>query len=181
MEEQSPGIMVNIRNLSWRQWKRVFLLMLLFVLIMIAIGSSSPLSENQSSDILREFENNLPEIDTQPIFTNNFIIASIMVIPIFGIAIGVMILYTTGVIIAATGMSVNIPGILLLLSLLVFPFSWLEFLSYAAAMTQSIFLVLGLFRKHLKKELIRTAFLLITIFIMLFVAAFIETVLINLL
>lgn len=181
MEEQSRGIMANIRNFGWRQWKRVFFLMLLFVIIIIAIGSSSPLSENQSSDILREFENNLPEIDTQPIFSNNFIIALIMIIPIFGLAIGVIVLHSTGIIIAATGMSVDIPGILLLLSLLVFPFSWLEFLSYAAAMTQSVFLVLGLFRKHFKNELIRTAFLLITIFVMLFVAAFIETVLINLL
>jgi len=180
MEEQYRGIVSNIRKLGWLQWKKMFFLMLLLVITVIAISSSLPMNENQSSDILRDFENNLPEIDTQPILANNFFIASIMMIPIFGLAIGVMVLQTTGIFIAATGISVDIPGIFLLLSLLVFPFTWLEFISYAAAMTQSVFLILGLSRKNLKKELMRTIFLLITIFIMLLIAAFIETILIYL-
>lgn len=181
MKEKIIEIITNIRNLGWRQWKRVFLLMLIFVIIVIAIGSSSSLSINQSSDILREFENNLPEIDTNPIFANNFLISSIMFIPLFGLVIGVIILHTTGVVIAATGMSVDIPGIFLLLSLLVFPFSWLEFISYAAAMTQSIFILLGIFRRFIIKEMFRTVILLSATFIMLFIAAFIETILILLL
>lgn len=181
MKEKIPEIIVNIRNIGWRQWKRVFFLMLLFVIIVIAIGSSSSLSVNQSSDILREFENNLPEINTKPIFANNFLISLLMFIPIFGLVIGVIILHTTGVVIAATGMAVDIPGIFLLLSLLVFPFSWLEFISYAAAMTQSIFLILGVFRRCITKEMFRTVILLIVTFIILFIAAFIETVLILLL
>jgi len=156
----------------------LFVANLLLVIIVIAIGSFSPLSTSESEDILEGFESSLPEIATEPIFANNFLIAAIMFIPVLGPIIGIIILHTTGVVIAASGMSVNLPGILLLLGLLVFPFAWLEFISYSIAITQSIFLVIGLLRGRFKNELFRTAFLILTVFVMLFVAAFIEAILI---
>ncbi len=178
MEDQSVGIKARIRNLGWGQWKWLFLMNLLFVIIVIAIGTSTPLSTSEGEEILEGFESSLPDIATTPIFFNNFLIAVIMFIPVFGPTIGTIILHTTGVVIAAAGMSADIPGILLLLGLLIFPFAWLEFISYSIAITQSIFLIIGLLRKHFKKELVRTAFLILTVFVMLFVAAFIEAILI---
>ena len=178
MEEQSPGIKSRIRNLGWRQWKWLFLVNLLFVIIVIAIGASTPLSTSEGEDVLENFESSLPDISTTPIFINNFLISVIMFIPVFGPTIGTIILHTTGVVIAAAGMSANTPGILLLLGLLIFPFAWLEFISYSIAITQSIFLVIGLLRSRFKNELFRTVFLILTVFVMLFVAAFIEAILI---
>jgi len=178
MEDQSVGIKARIRSLGWRQWKWLFLVNLLFVIIVIAIGSSSPLSAIEGEEILENFESSLPDIATTPIFINNFLIAVIMFIPVLGPTIGTIILHTTGVVIAATAMSVNLPGVLLLLSLLIFPFAWLEFISYSIAITQSIFLVIGLLRSRFKNELFRTVFLILTVFVMLFVAAFIEAILI---
>jgi hypothetical protein len=178
MEDQSVGLKDKIRSLGWRQWKWLFLVTLLFVIIVITIGSVSSLSTNEGEEILESFESNLPDIATTPIFINNFLIAVIMFIPVLGPIMGTIILHTTGVVIAATAMSVNLPGVWLLLGLLIFPFAWLEFISYSIAITQSIFLVIGLLRSRFKNELFRTAFLILTVFVMLFVAAFIEAILI---
>ena len=179
MEDQFPGIVATLKNFGWRQWKWVFLFTLFLIIIIIAIGSSSTLSTTESSDILEQLKSQLPKVDTAPIFVNNFLIAAFMFVPILGPAAGVIILHTTGVVIAASSVSANLPGVFILLGLLVLPFTWLEFISYSIAMTQSIFLTLGFFRRSLKKELRRTAFLLIVVFIMLLVAAFIETFLIK--
>ena len=178
MEDQSVGLKDKIRSLGWRQWKWLFLVTLLFVIIVITIGSVSSLSTNEGEEILENFESNLPDIATTPIFINNFLIAVIMFIPFLGPLMGTIILHTTGVVIAATAMSVNLSGVWLLLGLLIFPFAWLEFISYSIAITQSIFLVIGLLRSRFKNELFRTAFLILTVFVMLFIAAFIEAILI---
>ena len=178
MEDQSVGLKDKIRSLGWRQWKWLFLMNLLFVIIIIAIGSSSSLNTSEGEEILESFESNLPDIATTPIFINNFLIAVIMFIPFLGPLMGTIILHTTGVVIAATAMSVNLSGVRLLLGLLIFPFAWLEFISYSIAITQSIFLVIGLLRGRFKNELFRTAFLILTVFLMLFIAAFIEAILI---
>jgi hypothetical protein len=178
MEDQSVGLKDKIRSLGWRQWKWLFLMNLLFVIIIIAIGSSSSLNTSEGEEILESFESNLPDIATTPIFINNFLIAVIMFIPFLGPLMGTIILHTTGVVIAATAMSVNLSGVWLLLGLLIFPFAWLEFISYSIAITQSIFLVIGLLRSRFKNELFRTAFLILTVFVMLFIAAFIEAILI---
>ncbi len=178
MEDQSVGLKDKIRSLGWRQWKWLFLMNLLFVIIIIAIGSSSSLNTSEGEEILESFESNLPDIATTPIFINNFLIAVIMFIPFLGPLMGTIILHTTGVVIAATAMSVNLSGVWLLLGLLIFPFAWLEFISYSIAITQSIFLVIGLLRSRFKNELFRTAFLILTVFVMLFAAAFIEAILI---
>lgn len=174
MEDQPKGIREFIKNLEWRRWKRVFLFFLLLTIIVISIGSSTTLSEDEGSELLEDLESRLPEPTTQPIFTNNFAIAVLMFAPVLGPVIGIIILYTTGVVIAAAAASVNLPGILLILALLLLPFTWLEFISYSIAMTQSVFLIKGLFRKSVKKELARTGLLLIIVFAMLLTGAFVE-------
>ncbi|MFQ6135356.1 MAG: stage II sporulation protein M [Nitrososphaerales archaeon] len=179
MEDQPQRIREFIGNLEWRRWKQVFLLFLLLTITVIAIGSSTTLSVEEGSELLEEFESRLPQSTTQPIFTNNFVIAVLMFVPGLGPAAGVLILYTTGVVIAATGLSVNLPGILLLLALLLLPFAWLEFISYSIAMTQSVFLVVGFVRRSVKRELVRTGLLLIVVFAMLLAGAFIEALFIQ--
>lgn len=169
-----------VRSLGWRRWRQTFLLFLLLTVVTISIGSSATLSKEESSRIQENLEKNLPKNPTPSnIFTNNFTIASIMLIPGLGIIAGAFVLYNTGLAIAATGLSVNLHGVILMLALLLLPFTWLEFISYSAAMTQSIFLTVGLARRQFRRELIRTAILLTLILTMLLSAAIIEILFIK--
>ena len=61
MDVQSTGIKSKIQNLGWQQWKWLFVANLLLVIIVIAIGSFSPLSTSESEDILEGFESSLPK------------------------------------------------------------------------------------------------------------------------
>jgi hypothetical protein len=174
MEGRLLRIKEFIWSLGWKDWKKLFLVFLLLTVIIIAIGSSVPMSSERSTELIEDLESLLPDPSAQPIFSNNFGIAAMMFTPIIGMLIGFFALFNTGVFISAMGTSLEIPGTVLLLALLIFPFAWLEFISYAIAMTQGVFLIIGLIRKNFRRELIRTGILLAAVFIMLLAGAFIE-------
>jgi uncharacterized membrane protein SpoIIM required for sporulation len=98
-----------------------------------------------------------------------------MLVPVLGVAAGLIILFDTGLAITTLAQPTNIPGVLIFLGLLVLPFSWLEFFAYSAAMTQSVLLTVALLRRrNVKKELIRTGLVWSGMFVVLLAAAFIE-------
>jgi hypothetical protein len=179
MNKNRKLIIDFINRFEWRRWKRVFLIFIVITLVTISIGSLTPLSEEESSELVEELESRLPEASTQPIFVNNFLIAVLMFIPALGVVSGVFIIYSTGIVISAIGTSLELPGILLIFSLLFLPFTWLEFISYSVAMTQSVFIIIGLINHNLKKELVRTVFLIFSVFVLLLAGAFIEAIIIN--
>jgi hypothetical protein len=179
MNVSKKVILDFVNNFEWSKWKRLFLIFLIITVIIIFIGSSTPLSEEESSQLVEELENRLPAVSTHPIFINNFLISVLMFIPALGVASGLFIIYSTGIAISAIGSSMDLPGFLLFLSLLFLPFTWLEFIAYSLAMTQSVFIILGIINHAFKKELKRTAFLLLIVFFLLLSGAFIEVIIVN--
>ncbi len=179
MFERINDIAEFIRKMEWREWRRVFLLFLFLIIIVIATGSSMPLNEEEASVFLELMESGLPEPGIQTIFTHNFAIAALMFTPAYGLLVGVITSYNTGLAIAAIGLSINFSGILLLLTMFLLPFTWLEFISYSIAMTQSVYLIIALVRRNIIKELMRTGILLAMVFLMLLIGAFIEFILIS--
>lgn len=127
--------------------KRIYSIIAVFIiaLIVTVIGSFVPLStqdaltiSNQVNQILNEglANNNL----TQSIFINNFVICLLMFIPVAGAALGMFILFDTGLALGAIASTQGYPVSLALTSLIVTPVFWLEFAAYSIAMAESIWL-----------------------------------------
>ncbi len=186
MEENPPpsgpsGIRSFLARFDWRVWKRTFIIFLLLTLILIAVGSLVTLSSEQMAEIQKNLERMLPESpDALFIFRNNFSIASLMLVPGLGVALGLIILFDTGLAISVLAGPTSVPAILIFLALLILPFSWLEFIAYSSAMTQSVLLATALLRRRgVKKELMRTGIIWAGIFVVLLAAAFIEALFIR--
>lgn len=115
------------------------------------------------------------------IFGNNFMLCLSFFIPIFGIFFGCYVLYNTGLMIAAESIGLGMPPLLSFLLLFIFPFAWLEFLAYSAALSQSVWLTWRVIRRKGKDELVNTCIVITICAIMLLAAAFIEMFFIKLL
>ncbi|PSN92461.1 hypothetical protein B9P99_03460, partial [Candidatus Marsarchaeota G1 archaeon OSP_B] len=114
------------------------------------------------------------------IFENNFRIASIELVPFFGVVFFGVSTYQTAQIIEAFGINSSLNGPILMLSLLFLPHSWLELPAYAVATYQGLLLSVSIFRKRFFQELGRTLFVLLIVGVELFVAAIFEGVEITL-
>ena len=103
-----------------------------------------------------------------------------MMVPVLGLIIGPYALYNTGLVFSASGVISGFPGILMLLIIFIMPFSWLEFLSYAAAITQGLYLIWAIKKKRLRIEIRNTLRVIGIVAILLFVGAWIEEIFIQL-
>jgi len=174
-------VWASLEAIGWRRWRQAFLLFLLFTFTVVFIGSSTNMSGEEGSKIREEVGRSIAGKANPPgIFTNNFAVALLLLTPGIGPLIGAVILHNTGVVIAATGVSANIPSILIMLGLLLLPFTWLEFIAYSAAMTQSVFLTVGLLRRGLRRELARTGVVVLVVMVTLALAALVEASFITL-
>ena len=140
------------KNASQRR-KRVYSIIFVFLVafLVTAIGSMFPLSSSDANSIgdslnatLNENQNTL----VQFIFINNFSICLLMFIPVAGAALGMFILFSTGVAINAISITQGFPTYLGLASLVVTPIFWLEFIAYSIAMAESIWLFRRLTQKR---------------------------------
>jgi uncharacterized membrane protein SpoIIM required for sporulation len=110
-----------------------------------------------------------------------------MFIPVVGWVLGFWVLYNTGVVIAAQGMSASahgVPALVLFFALFIFPFTWLEFISYSVGLAESFWLTFRVIQSFaskgisFKRELKNASTLITIVTLMLLVAAIIEVVLI---
>ena len=156
-----------------------FTIVFVALLALAMIGASSHLSSGDAESIIERVKAIMP---TEPtpyfIFMNNERIALVMLIPILGLILGGFAIYNTGVIFAASGVLKGASGIDLLLNTAAYPFFWLEFLAYAAAMTQCIYLTTGIFRKRIRSELKPTLYTIVSSAALLLLGAWIEAALI---
>ena len=142
------------KNASQRR-KRIYSIIAVFVvaLIVTIIGSYVPLSakdaltlSNQVNQTLNE--NRANNTLTEYIFVNNFRICLLMFIPVVGAALGMFILFDTGVALGAIATTQGYPVWLGLASLVITPVFWLEFVAYSIAMAESIWLFRRLTQKR---------------------------------
>lgn len=163
-----------------RSWKKVFAAVLIGLLGMAFVGSGMPMDKNEAEQLIEEAKKTLPEkVSVDTIFLNNFRASLLMTIPGIGVVLAGIIIYNTGVVFGATGITTNIYGPLLLLVVAITPFFWLEFLAYAAGATQSLYLMRSIVSKSIKSEIKRTAFVLAIVALFLLIGAAVEVLFIQ--
>jgi hypothetical protein len=142
------------KNASQRR-KRVYSITFIFLVAILAttIGSMFPLSSSDAIAIGQSLnatlnENQANNTLVQFIFINNFSICLLMFIPIAGAALGMFILFSTGVALNAIATTQGFPTYIALASLAVTPIFWLEFIAYSIAMAESIWLFRRLTQKR---------------------------------
>ena len=128
--------------------KRIYSVIAIFLVAFIVtlIGSYIPLSSQDATTLSKQVNATLNEHKasntlTEYIFMNNFSICLLMFLPLAGAAVGMFILFDTGVALNAIATTQGYPVWLGLASLIVTPVFWLEFASYSIAMAQSIWLI----------------------------------------
>jgi len=167
-------IRTTIQTMTWR---RLYFVVLIILLIIAGVGAGTPLSYDEAEDVMEEVEKIIPEEPSAwDIFQNNALIAVLMLIPGFGAVLGGFALYNTGVAFSAVGTIHEIPGLILLFATALTPFFWLEFLAYSASITQGAWILIGIYRHTLKKELKRSLYILILVLGILTLGALIEMI-----
>lgn len=160
--------------------KRILILLATFALCVLvtALGAVSRVSPEEAQEmnrILNEMRESFEVLGPLAIFSSNFINALIMFIPIIGSARGLIVLYTTGRFIAGFGLLGGVNPLLLFIALFAFPFTWMEYVSYSLAISESIILTYSIIKRKLKRE-IRTTLITIAICAaVLLLAAWIES------
>ena len=142
------------KNASQRR-KRIYSIIAVFIiaLIVTVIGSFVPLSSQDAYTLSNQVnqtlnQNRANNTLTQYIFLNNFEICLLMFVPIAGAALGMFILFDTGLALGAIATTGGYPVWLGLASLVVTPVFWLEFAAYSIAMAESIWLFRRLTQKR---------------------------------
>lgn len=168
--------------------KRIITIGMVFVLslaITIA-GTLTPLTEEEITQINNELEdlrgivyNSTVTRGTALIFGNNFMLCLSFFVPFFGPFFGGYVLYSTGVSIAAQSAAEGMNPVIVLLSLFILPFTWLEFIAYSTAIAQSVWLTWRIIKHRGKRELVNTCVMISLCAVILLIAAIIEILIIQ--
>ena len=167
--------------------KRIYLILAIFIiaLILTIVGSYVPISAQDANTISKNLnqtinQNKANNTLTQYIDVNNFEICLLMFIPGFGAALGLFIIFDTGVALGAIAATQGYPPWFGLLNLVVTPVFWLEFAAYSIAMAESIWLFRRLIQGRWRQ--IYGTFMYIGICsVILLVSAYVEVWIINVL
>ena len=133
--------------------KRWPLILALFIveLIVVVVVSSSPFFPNEQANYEQQYNSTVPVLN-QPapgqlasIFSNNFRVAIVEMIPAFGLFILGLSLYETARIVQVIGLVKGIPLSAALGTLFFLPSTWLELPAYAIAATEGIYLVYSVY------------------------------------
>jgi uncharacterized membrane protein SpoIIM required for sporulation len=120
----------------------------------------------------------------QIIFGNNLMYCLIMFVPILGPLRGLDVLYSTGRVLAAMGSSFGVDPVSLFMILFVFPHTWMEYISYSLAISESLWLSYSVIKggfKGFRHELIYAFKAVVICAVLLLLAAFAEVYLTSVL
>jgi hypothetical protein len=166
--------------------KRVYFIIFIFVLASIVtfVASYIPISQSNANSISSSLNSTVNVHKSngtlaEYIFLNNFEICLVMFIPIIGPVLGFIILGDTGYALGAISKVQGYPPWVAILSELLTPVFWLEFLAYSTAIAESIWLTRRLFQGRWM-EVKNTAILIGICAAILIVSALIEAWLISL-
>ena len=173
------------RNASYKR-RRIYSIMFIFVLAAIVtfVTSYIPISQSNANSLAGSMNStvNMHKSNgtlTEYFFLNNFGICLALFIPIIGPVFGFIILGDTGYALGAISKVQGYPPWVAMLSELLLPIFWLEFIAYSTAIAESIWLTRRLFQGRWM-ELKNTAILIVICAAILIVSAFIEAWLISL-
>ena len=165
----------RIKQLFPKPWRNLFFINLFLLFFTGLIGSSISLEANEVDNIINQVKQIIPKnINVISIFVNNITIALIMIIPIIGLIFAIITIFQTGMVFAAMASIENLSGTLLYIITAITPFFWLEFMTYAANVTQGIFILTALIKKQIRNEITRTIIIITMSFAFLFTGSVIE-------
>lgn len=141
-----------------------------------SIGTFSKLSNNESEQFRKEFQDIVKGIDALGIFTHNSSIALPMFIPGFGLAWGSFAAWSTGVafsaLVTTTPALQKIPPLALLY---LSPFGLMELVAYSIGMSRSFLLINAIIRrKPIQKQITPTLIEIAIVVGLLLAGGFIE-------
>lgn len=141
-----------------------------------SIGTFSKLSNNESEQFRKEFQDIVKGIDALGIFTHNSSIALPMFIPGFGLAWGSFAAWSTGVafsaLVTTTPALQKIPPLALLY---LSPFGLMELVAYSIGMSRSFLLINAIIRRRpIQKQITPTLIEIAIVVGLLLAGGFIE-------
>jgi len=154
-------------------------------LAITAVGAVSKVESSEAHEIIGEFdkmEELLNDVGLQFIFGNNLMYCMIMFIPALGPYYGLMVLYSTGKVLAALGVTSGVNPLGLFFSLFMYPHAWLEYISYSLAISESFWLIYAIIKdrgRGLRSELSTAAKVMAICAVLLLLAAFAEMYIIS--
>ena len=160
---------------------RLYLILIFLItsIVVCASGTFMPVDVEYANQTIQEFEKAKEYIATVPyIFGNNFMHCLIMFVPVAGIAYGMFVLFNTGYHIAMFAIVEEYPPALVFLSYFLLPFFWMEFISFAIAMSESTILTFRLLKGEFRSKLHETYKWIAICALILLASAFIEVIMI---
>ena len=160
---------------------RLYLILIFLIasIVVCASGTFMPVDVEYANQTAQEFEKAKEYITTVPyIFGNNFMHCLIMFVPVAGIAYGMFVLFNTGYHIAMFAIVEEYPPALVFLSYFLLPFFWMEFISFAIAMSESTILTFRLLKGEFRSKLHETCKWIAICALILLASAFIEVIMI---
>jgi hypothetical protein len=165
----------------------MLIIIIFFFLSVIAtfVGVLTPLRSeeiNNRNSELEQLQTTIRDMDVlhraASIFQNNFVICLISFVPVAGPIFGYFVLYNTGSYIAAESLAHGLPPVIVLLFLFEFPFTWLEFLAYSTALSESFLMIWRMINGRGKRELVNVCILISICAALLALGAVIEATMI---
>lgn len=165
--------------ITFRKRLVFFFIAMLFFLSIFYLGFSFKMDESFSKELLKNFKNQISDIDEFGIFLNNLKIALVMFIPVIGLVMGTISGFSTGLVFNSI---MNLSDVTYSNPLVIFltPFGILEIASYGLAISRGCILLFELLKKKFTKKSL--FYLLIEVALvsgMLFVGAIIEWMMIE--
>ena len=174
--------------------KRIYSIIFVLILSIVAtlVGMLVPLSPQEAQVVFDQLNQTITENTAQgtfvpAIFVNNFSLCLLMFIPLAGLAIGLFILFSTGMAIRAifdvqmaSGLSgtasTEIQASTAIFALILIGAVFLlEYVSYAIGMTESVWLFRRILQKQWKGELKYFAIFVGVVALLLIIGAIVET------
>lgn len=175
-------VVMGLIKVSLGKRERALTIALAFVasLVITLAGALSSMSTSEAQEISEEVKEMLPSLmSVSAIFANNLLHCLIMFTPVLGPLYAFYVLYSTGRVLAALAIVYEInPGALFGLTFLS-PYAWIEYAAYALAISQSVWLILGIAYRRFKAEAKNTAISIAVSTLLLLSAAIIEMALLQ--
>jgi uncharacterized membrane protein SpoIIM required for sporulation len=144
------SIVDTLKMIAGRRWPLIVALFVLEIATIVAVSnigfSPSELSsyENQYNS-LAPVLNATASSQVDAIFANNLKVATIELVPAFGLLLLGISIYETARVVEVIGVIKGVPVVFALVNLFILPSTWLELPAYAIAAAESVYLVYAIF------------------------------------
>jgi uncharacterized membrane protein SpoIIM required for sporulation len=134
-----------------KRWKLILVLFVLEIGLILVVSNSSFFPGELAND-QRQYNSTAAVLNQSAagqvvsIFSNNFRVATVELIPVFGLLVLGLSIYETARIVEVIGIVKGVPVAAALVNLFFLPSTWLELPAYAIAAAESIYLVYAVYQ-----------------------------------